>query len=233
MSGGTIRHDFVDAINILADSSKDAYAVIKGWLDVCDTGSASEVSITVTGPNGPETLTVPNLAKAIASVSGAGTAKEGTSFKASDPEGATGYEATLSPKMLSMMAYGKDAAYRGHSNDYFDLRVPLSPMSSYPFFSIPRYLMVGAGEALDTDSTHTVSIGTVPAPGELPVPRTGNACLCCEMDVSNGLPAPITVKIQKAGTTVPLLALTLSPGEHANVFVFGWAGYDTINVTRK
>lgn len=233
MSEGIIRHDFVDAINILANSSKDAYAVIKGWLDVCNTSSAAEISITVTGPNGPETLTVPNLAKAMAAVTGAGAEKTGTSFTADDPVGARGYKAVLAPKMLTVSAYGKDASYRGSRNSYYDLETPIAPSSTFQFFDIPRHLMLPAASALDGTGTHTVNIGPVPKPGSLPQPHSDTPCVCCEMDVSNGLPSPATVVIQRIGTAVPLLTLQLAPAEHVDVFIFGWAGYDTINAVRK
>lgn len=235
MTQGSVLYDFREAINALAHSSQDAAALSAAWLDLCNTETPKDVTVALSSG---ETLTVPNLAKVIQSLTdrtGAITASSVVVPRYGQKNAAYPHGSDISTDSATL-ANGSRRTQHTYVTPY-NLFHDASYMGrnasdSFSFFAIPRFVFFNYDSGLDEKGAHTIKLGSPRSEHLFLKTRTDVTCLSAQMTLINGDPGrTVTVKILAGpGASAPTLTYVLPPGAHRNLLVWAFKDGDTASV---
>lgn len=236
---GNISYDFREAINALARSTADAATLAARWYDICNTTTPKDVTIELSSG---ESMTVPNLAKAIESLkkregdidatsvivhgrnSGVDLVPAGIDVGTSGAKYADGTARNQHQYLTPYNAF-YDAAYVSNSLTYHD---------SVSFLSLPRFIWFNDQSSLNDGGMHAIAIKPLPVSATLVKDRHDkkNVCLCAKFTLINADPNRTGIFIIHNDATEMAVGatVTLMPGQHADFLVWCWRGADVVNV---
>ena len=241
---GVVAYDFREAINKLACSSADAATLAACWYDLCNTKQAMDVTIELSSG---ESMTVPNLAKAIQSlkerrgdvdasvvrVRQSGSASLGVDVK---PQGVD--VGTTRAKYADGTARSQHS-YSTPYNTYYDFAYVSNSAvcyDSFEFLEIPRFLWFNDESSLNELGAHVIALKPLASTAELTLNRSDKkgVCLCAKFTLVNAdsnRTGTFLITNDTAGGSVAA-SVTLAPGQHADFLVWCWRGFDACNVAQ-
>lgn len=242
---GVVAYDFREAVNALAHSSADAATLAARWFDICNTETPKDVTVALSSG---ESITVPNLAKAIESLKERKGDVDASSVKVSKKGSGSGVDIkTDGVDIGTARANYADGSQKGHHayatpyntfHDAYYMTAAASCTDAFDFFNVPRYILFGTdvsgASSLDATGSHKIVIRPLTVGAALTGNRTDKKgmYLCMQFTVVNTDPSrTVTIPIANdaAGESI-VLTVTLAPGQHANYLVWCYRGADRCSI---
>lgn len=237
---GQILYDFREAINALSRASQDSAMLASRWYDLCDTTREIDVNINLSSG---QTMTVPNLGKAIAALKKRSGEIDATSVKVNNAsQGVSvlpqGFDAGASG---AKYADGKSRSQHAYATPYNTYRdacyVSNSPSchDSYAFLAVPGVIFFNPESTLDANGYHAIAIKPLVSTALIKDrPDKNGICLSAAFKVVNADNAR-TCNIVFATNTAEdnnVLSVALAPGQYAEFLIWCWNDADAANITR-
>lgn len=238
---GAIDFNFREAINALTHSSADAAMLASRWYDLCNT--EEELDVTVSLSNG-QSMTVPNLGKAIAALKRRTGDIDASSVKVHGANWGTGITDDGVDVGTARASFPDGAPRQQHAyttpyNEYYDCGwVSNSAYFHDPiaFFEVPRFIFFGAQSSISSVGQHTLAIKPIPANASILRPRTDRQepILAMQFTVTNSDPVrPVRINITGDQAEMQIQAsVLLTPGMHASFLVWGQRGASSLAVVQ-
>lgn len=238
---GAIDFNFREAVNALTHASADAAMLASRWYDLCDTGR--ELDVTVSLSSG-QSMTVPNLGKAIAALKRRNGDIDATSVAVHGTNRGTdmtvdGFDAGRTGERFANGDPRNQHSYQTPYNGYYDCGY-ISNSATYhdahEFFRVPRFIFFNSDSSLDSAMQHTVAVKPIPTNASLLQARTDRYApmLAMQFTVVNADPAR-AVRINLTGDqgeSQVLLTVAIAPGGHADFIAWGMRGADAVAIAQ-
>lgn len=238
---GAIDFNFREAVNALTHASADAAMLASRWYDLCDTGR--ELDVTVSLSSG-ESMTVPNLGKAIAALKRRSGDIDATSVTVHGTNRGVdvtvdGVDAGHAGERFANGLPRSQHSYKTPYNEYYDcgyISNSATHHDTHEFFKVPRFIFFNTDSSLDDSMQHTVSVKPIPANAPLLQSRTDKYApmLATQFTVINADPARairINFTGDQGGSQV-LLTVAIAPGGHVDCIAWGWRGEDLVSIAQ-